>query len=304
MVRQRKKKLGRNDPCHCGSGKKYKHCHFHKDKVVSIRPHYTPAIDPEIIKQIASRSEAKEKLRQSSQGYGKPIIAAEVKGYRVVGVGNQLYYSPAERTQTFVDFLNSYIKRIIGEEWGNREIKKPLNERHPILQWYDSLCRLQKQYASKQGEIYETPITGVVSAYTSLAYNLYLLQHNAEVQQFLIKRLKQKSCFYAAYYETFVAAWFILAGFKLSLENEQDPTTKHCEFSAKSPKGEMFSVEAKSRAASKSNYAIGNQLYKALSKKAYYSRIVFIDLNIPSSTEHTFEMLLQKITSRLRKKRK
>ncbi|MEK9200534.1 MAG: SEC-C metal-binding domain-containing protein, partial [Patescibacteria group bacterium] len=22
------KKLGRNDPCHCGSGKKYKHCHY------------------------------------------------------------------------------------------------------------------------------------------------------------------------------------------------------------------------------------------------------------------------------------
>ncbi len=21
------KKLGRNDPCHCGSGKKFKHCH-------------------------------------------------------------------------------------------------------------------------------------------------------------------------------------------------------------------------------------------------------------------------------------
>jgi len=24
-------KLGRNDPCHCGSGKKYKHCHATQD---------------------------------------------------------------------------------------------------------------------------------------------------------------------------------------------------------------------------------------------------------------------------------
>ena len=23
----KKKKIGRNDPCYCGSGKKYKHCH-------------------------------------------------------------------------------------------------------------------------------------------------------------------------------------------------------------------------------------------------------------------------------------
>jgi hypothetical protein len=27
-----KKDLGRNDPCHCGSGKKYKTCHLEKDE--------------------------------------------------------------------------------------------------------------------------------------------------------------------------------------------------------------------------------------------------------------------------------
>lgn len=27
-----KKKIGRNDPCHCGSGKKYKNCHFDEDR--------------------------------------------------------------------------------------------------------------------------------------------------------------------------------------------------------------------------------------------------------------------------------
>lgn len=27
-----KKALGRNDPCHCGSGKKYKQCHLEKDE--------------------------------------------------------------------------------------------------------------------------------------------------------------------------------------------------------------------------------------------------------------------------------
>jgi hypothetical protein len=25
-------RLGRNDPCHCGSGKKYKHCHLAQDE--------------------------------------------------------------------------------------------------------------------------------------------------------------------------------------------------------------------------------------------------------------------------------
>lgn len=37
-------KLGRNDPCHCGSGKKYKHCCYatdnapHEDRVVVAAP--------------------------------------------------------------------------------------------------------------------------------------------------------------------------------------------------------------------------------------------------------------------------
>lgn len=29
------KELGRNDPCHCGSGKKYKNCHLGKDEEVA-----------------------------------------------------------------------------------------------------------------------------------------------------------------------------------------------------------------------------------------------------------------------------
>ena len=30
-----KKTLGRNDPCHCGSGKKYKQCHLDKDEAAA-----------------------------------------------------------------------------------------------------------------------------------------------------------------------------------------------------------------------------------------------------------------------------
>lgn len=31
-------KIGRNDPCHCGSGKKYKHCCYAKDSVKHEAP--------------------------------------------------------------------------------------------------------------------------------------------------------------------------------------------------------------------------------------------------------------------------
>lgn len=29
-------KIGRNDPCHCGSGKKYKHCHLNQKQSLSV----------------------------------------------------------------------------------------------------------------------------------------------------------------------------------------------------------------------------------------------------------------------------
>lgn len=36
-------KIGRNDPCHCGSGKKYKHCCYSTDSV----KHEEPVIEAE-----------------------------------------------------------------------------------------------------------------------------------------------------------------------------------------------------------------------------------------------------------------
>ena len=234
---------------------------------------------------LQSKHEARESLRQSSQGYGKPIISADFKGNRFVGVGSQLFFSKIEKTQSFIDFLGNYIRQVLDPDWGNKEIAKPLEKRHPILQWYDEICRLQSKYKSKESQVIEMPVLGVTRAYYGLAYNLYLLQHNVELQSFLIKRLKQKEAFHSACYETYVAAWFILAGFTLRLENEQDGSITHCEFSATSKSGKSYSIEAKARAPGKAHLDVGNQLYKALNKTAKNERIVFVDLNVPSDTD-------------------
>ncbi len=57
---------------------------------------------------------------------------------------------------------------------------------------------LQRKYMKRPGEIFNIPSTGAIIAYNSLAYNLYLLDHNAEVQNFLINRLKKKDHFYTS----------------------------------------------------------------------------------------------------------
>lgn len=222
--------------------------------------------------------EAREALRESQQGKGKPIISTEFKGYRITAVGNRIHWAKTDKT--FTDFLSRYIRNVLDPDWGNAELKKPLEERHTILQWYDKICRHQQEHMKKPaGEIQEMPLTGAVAAYYGLAYNLYLLQHNVELQGYLVKRLKLQDSFHGAYYETYVAAWFILAGFELRLENEEDPTRTHPEFVAMRD-GQSFSVEAKTRQERKDHLQIGNQLYDALSIDDSHTRVVFIDMNV------------------------
>jgi hypothetical protein len=276
MTKQGKKKIGRNDPCPCGSGLKYKKCHGR----LSTKPINSTSRE---IKEIIEAHQAKEALRQSQQGHGRPIISTEFQGYRLTAVGNRLHYSKTHKT--FIDFLGDYIRTVLSPEWGNSEIAKPLKDRHQILKWYDGICALQQSTMRKpKGQIQDMPINGLVAAYYGLSYNLYLLQHNVELQGYLIRRLKQPESFYAAYYETYVAAWFILAGFQLRLEDEQDSTRTHPEFVA-TRNGESYSVEAKTRQPGKKHYDIGNQLYNGLCIEANNPRIIFIDMNVGADVD-------------------
>ena len=238
---------------------------------------------PEVIRRAMESQKVKEAIRKSQQGLGKPIISAEHQGYRFTAVGNQLHY--AKTHNTFIDFLGDFIRSVLSPEWGNSEIRKPLQERHIILQWYDAICAFQKKTMGDDPTVVHTvQTTGLISAYYGLAYNLYLLQHNVELQQYLVGRLKRSESFYAAYYETYVAAWFILAGFSLRLEDEQDSSRTHPEFIA-TRNGQSYSVEAKARQAGKGHLDVGNQLYKALSIESHYPRVVFIDLNLGSDID-------------------
>jgi len=236
---KKKTKLGRNDPCPCGSGKKYKRC---CGDPLSVR-----ASDPPNSESHYEHFRADELIRQQQQGLGRPIIATKTGDQRLVVVGDSLYHSP--KWKTFPDFLSDYLKMVLDREWGNSEIKKPLHNRHTILQWYDEYCAYQRRYLYSSGAIISSPMTGVVYCYIGLAYSLYLLKHNVELQDLLIHRLKNQANFQGAYYELIVANSLIRAGFDLVLEDETNSTTKHCEFAAISKKtGKRYWVEAKMRA--------------------------------------------------------
>lgn len=282
--RQKRTKVGRNDPCPCGSGKKYKRCHgahINEQKEVSA----AEKLRPELTAKIAEL-EALQKQREQQQGLGRPVISTVSEGYRLVMVGSACYSSKAWRT--LHDFLLDYIKIILGREWFSSEFKKQLSEQHPVIQWYKLVNKHLRDHFETPGKVHSAPMTGAALAYLGLAYNLYLLAHNVELQRVLIKRLKRVESFPGAYYETYVAATFIKAGFRLEFENELDSSTTHCEFTATfQGTGRKFSVEAKAREPDKPSAQVGNQLYKALCKKAKHTRVVFIDVNVPDNVDES-----------------
>src|SRR3990167_7774504 len=284
---------GRNQPCPCGSARKYKRCCGNPLKM-SLKGIHRPT-ESRVADGIAKALEhhkASELIRCQQQGLGKPIISTEHQGRRLVAVGNKVYHST--KFKTFPDFLFAYVKGKLGSEWGNAEIVKPLEERHIILQWYNEYYLFQKRHFDKDHEIQSFPATGVVNCYLGLAYSLYLLEHNVELQDRLLKRLKDSANFQGAYYELIVANCLIRAGFDLVLEDETDRASKHCEFSAVSQKtGKKYWVEAKMRAVSgilgKSDHdgtqsleptsSLIQHVNKALAKPAADERLIFIDLN-------------------------
>ena len=284
-------KIGRNDPCPCGSGKKFKKCH---DNIRSELPYLIHQDRNEKhIKEEGTRllelQRGKEIQRQAQQGLGRPIISTEHRGYRFVAVGNKIHYG---NWKTFPDFLGHYMSGTLSADWGNAELRKPLEERHPVLIWYHHLCELQRKHIIIPGQVSSGPMNGAASAYYRLAYNLYLIAHNgADIQTTLLSRLRNRDQFSGAFFETQVAAWLIKAGFELEFENESDGSTSHCEFTATHPPlNTKFSVEAKSRQPGKDNQGpkrlnVGRQLRLALEKNATHTRLVFLDLNQPIMSE-------------------
>jgi len=285
----RRIKTGRNQPCPCGSGRRYKKC---CGCAIGVEEDQVPAAVAEVLKH----QEALEQIRLEQQGRGRPIIATRWQGWQFVAVGNRLFYG--KNWRVFPDFLSDYLKHTMGPDWGNAELRKPLQERHPILQWYDACCRLLATTQTTPGEIPAVTATGAVNCYLGLAYSLYLLKHNVALQERLIKRLRDLSTFQGAYYELIVANCLIRAGFDLTLEDETDETTKHCEFSAFSKRtGKKYWVEAKMRGVSgllgrgdsdgskqqDAAAAVTTHLRNALKKPATDERLVFIDVNAPAT---------------------
>ena len=308
-------KIGRNKTCPCGSGKKYKHCHGWSGP----SPFGSPVL-ADALRHSFEKHEAQERVRQAQQGHGKPIISTKANEHQVVAVGNQLHFSKSWKT--FIDFLGHYMKLKFTAEWGNAEIAKPLEERHTLMQWYNAVCRVQAKSIKKPGEPASMEMIGDLACYYGLAYALYQIEHNVELQNRMIVRLKDRSNFQGAYYELMIARVLIAAGFELTLEDEVDRGSQHCEFAAVSKaSGQKFWIEAKMRSvagllgknvtdgvdaetAEKSISHLVRHLHAALRKPADDQRMIFIDLNTemaPDASQENQPAFIEAVNRRLLK---
>jgi hypothetical protein len=280
-------KIGRNDPCPCGSGKKYKKCCYLKKDTSNV-----PNIPSAIMRKIKEKQE-KDKQRHRLYGNVRPIIHTDFKGYKFVAVGSELHWS--KKWKTFPDFLLSYIATRLSKDWGVSELNKPFEERHQIMKWYDAMCKFQQNQKTDKDGIYKEIPNGAFSAYLLLAYDLYVLKDKRALQDDIIRRLKNPDQFQGARHELFATATCIRAGYKIEFEDETDRRSKHTEFIAiHKYTGQKIAVEAKSKHRSGvlgfpgerkigKNIKLGitSLINRAIDKKPSMPFVIFVDTNLP-----------------------
>lgn len=218
----------------------------------------------------------------------------DFNGFRLAAVGKKLLW--AKNWKVFPDFLNQYLHGLLTRAWGESQVALPCEEQHPIVQWR-TIWTTAQQAQTRNSEGLYTADSGAAVAWYRLAYDLYLLEHNAHLQKRLLKRLRQPSQFQGARFEAAVAAVMLAAGYDLNFADDKLPG-KHPEFVAVSKEGlRQLAVEAKSRHrpgilgfAGRSTeeldtFDIPGLLRSALEKDTSDPLLVFIELNSPELLE-------------------
>lgn len=299
-------KLGRNDPCSCGSGKKFKKCCLSKVEAVKAKPakprimaskdgmvwKEAPPQLSEKAMRVFEEKQRKEQERVARFGQISPQISLVWHGQRWVAVRNRIFYKESEKWKYFPDFLRDYVPEVLGLEWCKAEAAKPAAERHPIITWRaQGQAYMNAQPAQPDGSRIALP-SGELAAYTNFAYDLYVVDHNGDLDADLLQRLKNPAEFQGARHELFAEATCYRAGFT-EHENQKDVSKRHTEFIATDTQtGQKVSVEAKSRhregvlgrpgiVAERPSFTFARLINDAVRKNPPNPLVIFLDTNLP-----------------------
>jgi len=286
--------IPRNQPCPCGSGKRFKHCHgelaLEGIKLASVRPGVAP---PEVFRKAAAEFKKGQERARHLGDIGLPNTV-EFNGKRMVGVGGSIFaidpnYAP-------LNLAAELLVKTFGQRWFEKRLKKPAQVPHPVVEWYRSTMALLQRSTNEGGDV-ELALTGPAKAWFLLAWDIWVLQHHELLAQ-LVPKLRNSRQFQGARYELTTYALFVRAGFKIEPENEADGSQKHVEYIATHLKtGERVAVEAKIRhrpgvlgfrgtaSSDDAQPGITDRLRDAFKKRPGLPYVICIDLNLPPTSD-------------------
>lgn len=231
-------------------------------------------------KHSSPSSAVAEARRLREQGYSAPIKSKLINGLRTVSVADKVFSS--EKWGTFHEFLIAYFLHVFDDAWIASVVTNKIS--HPLISWHQNAAIFISTLPRVSRPV-SNLMPGALDAILSLAYDLYSIAHNFELESRLLQRLKYPTTFLGAAYELHVAAILIRAGFEiLKYEDENDRSTTHCEFTVRYRQtGKSFSVECKRRQNEGGRSEFRSKKFirtlgRALKKQSILNRIIFIDL--------------------------
>ncbi len=268
--------------CECGSGRTFASCHGHYLANIDLMSPSRRSLERIANNESFQRAVAAGRRRE--YGCGNPMHTWMKDGKRHVRVGKRVYIH--DNWMNFGDFLLSYLRLKFGRDFWSNQAAAAAHNRHPVCEGFKEL-ELASSLSDQSSRQFLHQPSRTLNALFSLAYDLYLCEHNGSIPSELIRRLRNADEYEGALYEAFLAGLFCRSGFAIEFENERDRRRSHCEFVATN-KGtaKKFSVEAKSVTTQSARYgdsalppSIRGKLYDALSKQADFPRIIFIEVN-------------------------
>jgi SEC-C motif len=246
--------LGRNDPCHCGSGKKYKRCHLDADREAAREA--ARAVQealPALKAQAENALETERRLREEYGVYVNYVSPVEWQGRKVWAIGTRLYLD-RRPSETFHEFILDVLKATFGEDWAAEQAALPEVDQHFVFRlnqeyakW--SQANLDPETLERDGVLSGVP-NGWVQYFLSLAWDVVSLIHSSNLPDRLVARLRDPREFQGARYEIAIAAIFARLDCEIRFldEDEELRGRKHVEFIARHrPTGQEIAVETKSR---------------------------------------------------------
>ncbi len=247
MAQRQRNKLGRNDPCFCGSGLKYKKCCLPKGE----RP-WRPSDDvpPEVLQAYYEANRERVDLQAKGIYINLPNTDT-FQGKSFMAVGSRLMYENRPNVPNH-EMLLLHLQRVLGKEWWEAETAKPIEQQHFIRRCFSEVSA--HPFTAEQDLRQETPDlrsflpTGNLQALMSLAFDVYLLEHKASLPDDWLRRLRHRDQYQGVRHEIAVASIFIRIGCRLEFYPDAGATVKHPEFAAiHDETANKVAVEVKSR---------------------------------------------------------